>query len=280
MAIVNVQNVASPFLQGKFISGSAFTSYLYSVTVSGSFAYLTDFLLPGVRIVNISNPANPTQVGIYQNPDVSAYDVAVNGNTAYLGMSNGLGILDVSVPSNPTLISILPIGTEVFSVVVSGNTAYLCAGTGGVVTVDVSAPAIPVVTGQYDTGHRAGHACFYYDNLLVADGSDGVYQFRDDALTDVMPTSPSIELRAYPNPFNPSTTISFNVPERGHVELIVLDVRGTTVRSLADASYEAGAHVVMWDGFNDVGQPVASGVYFCQLRGKGFAGAAKIVLTK
>jgi flagellar hook assembly protein FlgD len=84
----------------------------------------------------------------------------------------------------------------------------------------------------------------------------------------------------YPNPFNPQTTIAFSIAHRSYVHLAVYDVRGALVRTLADEPREAGAHAVKWDGRNENGNAVASGVYFYQLRAGDFSKTRKMVLLK
>ncbi len=74
----------------------------------------------------------------------------------------------------------------------------------------------------------------------------------------------------YPNPFNPSTTIAFEIPgsdgSRYDVSLMIYDLRGKRVRTLADAKFEAGRHHVVWDGRDDRGAAVTSGVYIYTLK--------------
>ena len=69
-----------------------------------------------------------------------------------------------------------------------------------------------------------------------------------------------------PNPFNPVTTIRFSLAEKGHVRVAVYDVDGRQVRVLVDEEREAGPHSLTWDGKNDAGQGLASGVYFVRYR--------------
>jgi hypothetical protein len=87
---------------------------------------------------------------------------------------------------------------------------------------------------------------------------------------------------AYPNPFNPTTTIKYSVKERAHVTLKVYNVAGQLVRTLVDemqAPVEAG-FTKEWNGQNDQGQPVSSGVYFYKLVTKNFSMTKKMVLLK
>jgi FlgD Ig-like domain len=84
----------------------------------------------------------------------------------------------------------------------------------------------------------------------------------------------------YPNPFNPQTTIAFSVKDRGLVTLKVYNVAGELVRTLANEDFTAGAHTKVWDGRNDAGQPVSSGVYFYKLVSNNFTQTKKMVLLK
>lgn len=83
-----------------------------------------------------------------------------------------------------------------------------------------------------------------------------------------------------PNPFNPSTTISFTLAEPARAELQVFNVRGQNIRKLVAGSLEAGDHSVTWDGRDDAGARVPSGVYFYKLTAGSFEGLQRMVLLK
>lgn len=85
----------------------------------------------------------------------------------------------------------------------------------------------------------------------------------------------------YPNPFNPTTTISFTLPEASHVTLTVYDVLGQKVRTLIDNELAtAGTHFQKWDGKDDFGHQVASGIYFYKLKADHFSAIKKMVMMK
>ncbi|UCH84256.1 MAG: T9SS type A sorting domain-containing protein [Candidatus Latescibacterota bacterium] len=87
---------------------------------------------------------------------------------------------------------------------------------------------------------------------------------------------------AYPNPFNPTTTIKYSIKEPGHVSLKIYNVAGQLVRTLVDVKQtprERGFEA-KWDGINDAGGSVSSGVYFYKLTTGGFAQTKKMVLLK
>lgn len=84
----------------------------------------------------------------------------------------------------------------------------------------------------------------------------------------------------FPNPFNPTTTIAFSLAENARVVLAICDVRGALVRRLIHETRVAGDYRVVWDGKNDVGTSVSSGVYFYRLTAGRFEATKKMVLLK
>jgi hypothetical protein len=83
----------------------------------------------------------------------------------------------------------------------------------------------------------------------------------------------------YPNPFNPSTTIAFEIPSAAHgkISLTIYDMLGRQVRTLVGESAKAGSYRVEWDGLDDNGVQVSSGVYFYILQASGFRATRKMV---
>jgi hypothetical protein len=84
----------------------------------------------------------------------------------------------------------------------------------------------------------------------------------------------------YPNPFNPMTTIKFDMKEKGLVALKIYDVAGRLVRTLVDEARDAGAYTIRWDGRNNIGAEVASGIYFYKMETAGFLATKKLVLLR
>jgi hypothetical protein len=82
-------------------------------------------------------------------------------------------------------------------------------------------------------------------------------------------------LSAYPNPFNPSTTISFSIPEKSSVSLKIIDVMGREVATLVSGQLPAGLHSRQWDAVN-----TPSGVYFSRLNVGNYTDTKKLVLLK
>ena len=85
---------------------------------------------------------------------------------------------------------------------------------------------------------------------------------------------------AYPNPFNPITVIEYDLPKESHVTLVVYDVTGREVATLADGLEQAGRSSVSWNGKDDLGQPVGAGVYLYRIQADRFSRTRKMVLLK
>jgi len=93
-------------------------------------------------------------------------------------------------------------------------------------------------------------------------------------------TPAAVELSLSPNPFNPSARIAFELPRAADVTLEVYSASGALVRRLASGSYPVGRHDVTWQGRDDAGHEVASGIYFCRLTADGATVTKKLVLVK
>lgn len=85
---------------------------------------------------------------------------------------------------------------------------------------------------------------------------------------------------SYPNPFNPQTTIVFNVRSRGRVSLKIYDARGSLVRRLVDDDFAEGSHEIPWFAEDDHGRAVSSGVYFCVLETSTDHATRKLVVVR
>ncbi len=84
----------------------------------------------------------------------------------------------------------------------------------------------------------------------------------------------------YPNPFNPETRIAFSTKENGPVSIDIYNIKGQKVRSLLNEYREAGAHDVVWNGKDDNGKSVASGVFFYRMKSGKYSSTKKMILMK
>lgn len=120
-------------------------------------------------------------------------------------------------------------------------------------------------------------------------GNDVTNFFVDDVVLDVVTdigdkitVIPSnFELKQnYPNPFNPATTIAYQLPGNTHVVLKIYNFAGQEVKSLVNGRQSAGSQEVVWDGIDDKGNQVASGIYMYRLRAGNYMQTKKMTLLK
>jgi len=105
---------------------------------------------------------------------------------------------------------------------------------------------------------------------------------QDETLTGIgKTTTPApASLHAFPNPFNPRTTLRYALPVAGKVRIDVYSVRGVHVATLFEGSVSSGSHDVAWDGHDGAGRAVGSGVYLVRLETQAGVVSHKVTLLK
>ena len=122
---------------------------------------------------------------------------------------------------------------------------------------------------------------FDFEKLAVEDGSVDVHDwscwgedFEEEAVQSLMPSETALH-SPYPNPFNASTVISFELRDAGEVSLVMYDLQGRKVQSLVNGHQSMGYHEVVFDGTN-----LSSGMYFVRLQAEEFTQTRKLLLIK
>ena len=116
-----------------------------------------------------------------------------------------------------------------------------------------------------------------YKRYVGAEGT--VVVGTDDGLISHIPVSFNIS-QNYPNPFNPLTTLSYDLPENGHVGITIFDIAGERVKTLVNTYQLAGSRSTQWNATNDAGTPVSGGLYFYTIRTGGLKQTRKMLLLK
>jgi hypothetical protein len=148
----------------------------------------------------------------------------------------------------------------------------------------LSALPLPVNQGRVDyldaAGDVARGSVLRYSLGLVRDDQEfGRTPETAITLTAIVPATTALH-PAYPNPFNPETTIAFDLARAGQTRLEVFDASGRRIRTLADENLAAGSYTRAWDGRDATGRPVPSGVYYCRLSTDGVTSLRKLMLLR
>ncbi len=136
-----------------------------------------------------------------------------------------------------------------------------------------------------DEGAEPGDTIkIYIDNKLITDSIvwqnfGDVININGAIIENKMPVD-YLLLENYPNPFNASTTICFQLPQPGQVSLIIYDGLGNRIRTLGNNKIDSDYYSVIWDGKNEAGKPMPSGIYFCQLKTESYTKIKKMLLLR
>ncbi|MFQ6676974.1 MAG: two-component regulator propeller domain-containing protein [Fidelibacterota bacterium] len=123
-----------------------------------------------------------------------------------------------------------------------------------------------------------------YSNKWIT--SLGLIVFNEGGVVGIMSNQPQILPEEYtlsqnhPNPFNPTTTIQYELLRQSDVQITIYDLLGREIKKLVSGELVSGYHEAIWDGTNDHGKPVSAGVYLYQMRTKNHIQTKKLVLLK
>ena len=171
MDILDISNPDFPVCVGQILVPSE----VYDVCVENNYAYLAADNA-GLRIIDVSDPALPSEVGFYEMGSFSsAKGVFISGNYAYVAaFLGGLRIIDISDPASPIEVGFYDTKNFAKGIYVVGNYAYVADNADGLRIIDVSDPASPQEVGFYDTDGWAKDVFVLGDYAYVADNRNGL----------------------------------------------------------------------------------------------------------
>jgi hypothetical protein len=261
---VVIYYVANPY-NPVFLNQIPVYDYSYDLTVYDGCLYTAGYW-GGMQIFDLSDPANPLEISYY--PLDLAFRVEANENISFIGDPyTSLRIFDTMTISDPVLVRTYDIG-NVTDLDFFDNTLYAAAAS-GIHIYDVTDPnlahEINSFADPYPVGIIASQDYLYCTESLQFDVyGDTTIVKTDESL--VINNFDKYHLSNFPNPFNPVTAISFSMPDNGRVDLAVYNIKGQKIRTLVDTEFAEGKHTVSWDGADDSGNVVSSGVYCFILR--------------
>jgi len=292
LVIYDMTNPASPTWLGAVAIGT-YTDVV-GVDVVGDYAYVAvdDVTEPNdgpLAIIDVSNKAAPFVTAIATS-DIGGNEVLVDGNYAYVVEDAASGprmaTIDVSNPAAPVIVKVQWLVERGYALARNGSHLYVATFDRGVQVFDIADPASPEIVGNLHSGFRSWDLACNGDRVYVANEDQGlkIYSSQCVVATGIesdmrLPSSERL-ISAWPNPFNPQTTISYELSHRQHVRVTVHDVSGRVVAVLADGSRDAGPGEFVWDGRGRDGAVAASGVYFVRLKAEESTDTIKIVLMK
>ncbi len=242
-------------------SGTSTASPFYSIEmIDGSWGYVVGSASKYYQTTNGTTFSSVAGSGLAASMNVQ--DVSWNANTQRLYVTGFTGASGSFVP-------------RIYRTGVMANSAASDVVTAMTVNLPANSRlyALDAEISSANAGGDKSQIAYY--------GALGVVKSSAPATSAEQPAS-SYELFAnYPNPFNPTTTITYQLPQAGRVTLRIYNMLGQAVKTLVDAEIEAGVHAATWDAKNDRGEFAASGVYIYQLKaGNQIVRTKKMLLTK
>ncbi|WP_292350639.1 PGF-pre-PGF domain-containing protein [Methanomethylovorans sp. PtaU1.Bin093] len=216
-----------------------FSGEVFDVAVAGDHAYLVQG--QDLVILDISDVAALSEVGRVSSVS-EIYGIAVSGDHACIANGeNGIAVVDVSVPSSPTIMGSYDTDGFARDVAISGNYAYVADGI-GLAIVDISVPSSPTLAGTYDTiGFATGitvsgnHAYVADDGKAIFDGSNGI------AIVDISTPSSPRQVGSYGSIYAYGSAVSGNYAYvADYSGLVILDVSDPSVPVLAGSYFSNG----------------------------------------
>ncbi len=285
LSIIDLSIPTAPVIVSSYDPpGDYWGSFLQDIEVVEDYAYIAcnD---SGVHIVDLSDIANPALVSVYRT-DHRATSVSVSGDRMYVvdsppGNWGGIDVVNISDPTSPALISeFVPSDIDFTDIQAQGD--YLVAATKslhGMRIYNVSDP---------QTFHELGwhnlywycHQLIFIDNLVYVNDQFGVAIYdisqalpANDQFT-VLPTQFSLH-PIYPNPFNNTANIAFDLPREVTGRLVVYDVLGREANVLYNGRLTSGSHLMQFNGNN-----LSSGTHFVRLETPAFTATQKATFLK
>lgn len=143
--------------------------------------------------------------------------------------------------------------------------------SGGEIEFDV--PAEEMWYAVFDIGDNL-------NNPQYVQGTARLYEFEENSVYDDVISNNTKLLDNYPNPFNPTTTISYDLNNYSKVKLEIFNIKGQKIVTLEDYEKNAGHHNIVWNGKDSDGSSVSSGIYFYKLETEKYSSVKKMVLMK
>ena len=254
--------------------------YIFDLTIKENYMYYVN--IGGLQIYDITDPLDPIECGFWDSNN-RAESFAINNNFVYLAdYDGGLKVIDISDPYDPVLVNtiILNYNSQLTNrPIVRDNKLMIIDNRWNEIFVfDLNNPSQP----QYVSSFRwfnYSNVIEMFDNYLYSsqDSNISILDFTEylSDSNEFEITVPPFNLINYPNPFNPTTTIDFSIQNDSNVELTIYNIKGQKIKTLANNNFTQGSHSITWNGDDELGEPVSSGVYLYKLNVNGKTEAVK-----
>ena len=231
--------------------------------------------------------------------DVLAYNTHYNALTANFALNEAF--LNTAQLRSSIISHAATLGYETRSKTAAAADITISLDLAGV----AGRPTVITLPSGFQFTAKVGDKTFTFQtqqNYLATDDGTGKYDFLNDTIValsdtaeplfwlggqdlsiknspDVMPSNYFLS-QNFPNPFNPITTLKYELPEDSFVDLTIYDMLGNVVNNLINTNQSSGYKSVQWDATNNQGEPVSAGVYLYKIQASNFIDTKKMIFLK
>ena len=286
LGAVDISNLASPVLLDMI----QYTGVMYNpmrLADENSLLFIDGYSL---YVLDISNPSDLVKETIPIYGDPGGLELSPDSSHAYVTSNywndEYLSTVDLSTNTVVDTLGLKDYAGAVGEMALNAEESLLYIGARGeFLVLDISNMGKPVLVAEIDEpGSWGGDDCIVYENglIYIADGDD-LYIFGSSSVSVATQLGVPSEFAlhpAFPNPFNPSTTIQFDLPQATDIRIVVYDLLGREVTRLVNDRLEAGNHQVNWNGKAASGLEVPTGIYIARLVTPESTKSIKMVLLR
>ncbi|MCB0284655.1 MAG: T9SS type A sorting domain-containing protein, partial [Calditrichaeota bacterium] len=285
---VNIKNVDYPVVlmnntfannRHDYMGGAPYLSSTTTKLINNVFYNNSAPNAPEIIIIATSNPADSTR---FPEMNYNCIQGGLDSIGVYVGTgkiqydSTYLGIATNNISADPRFVN------------PSLGYGYQFDGLSANWALEAGSPCINAANPYFTVDSigtefdLAGNPRIYmFDDIKIADM--GAYEFQEIPTAmdkvEILPQSTAL-YQNYPNPFNPTTTIRYNLNKVSTVNISVYDILGKRIKELVNAVQNAGEYKISWDGKNNIGNSVSTGVYYYKLQTVGFSAMKKMIYIR
>lgn len=279
--IIDISDPANPEVVGSFDTPGNSSG----VAVNGDFAYVADGD-DGLQIIDVSDPSSPVDAGYYETGG-EAFDVAISGDHSFVADGDD-GVWVLGSDLVPAILSNFDLNLVDSTITITWNAHTGSAteefrllgsrnGEQWTVPYQQYGPNQFVAEDRLASLDLCGE--FKY-TLHFRDSGVNWHFLHEESIIVNLTSHGGVAMSAFPNPFSPRTTISFALNTIQPVRISIYDIMGKKTAELLNEVRSRGRHEILWDGTNDHGTKLSSGIYIVRMEAKGFSESKRMILIK
>lgn len=237
--------------------------YTASVVTNDTIIYISDQGY-GLLTYSLGDTTNPILVDTFRL-GTECSDIAMAAGNLYLACGqSGLVVFDLSDPLHPDSLTAFDTPGYLNRITITDTIAYLADETGGLLAVSINDPSNPSLLTVFNSPGAARGTATYNDFLLLVDG-DSLFVLLPSYISSLDNTDNLLPMNfkitaCFPNPFNSSTSVRFEIAERISISLDVYDIGGRLIINLAKGVFEKGNYAIEWSP-----EALVSGIYIIKI---------------